>query len=221
MPRLPKPIRSTLDLEEQKAAYKEAEAATATKKAEAKAIAEKAAARATILKAQKTLCAYLIIFCLHYHECSVASIFSALQSYDLEVTKNDIAWCIKDNKLLTHADALPDDEGEQSVFKIDQTPELIIFKHHTKNFRVKMTHPWLPDVQSRTEVLSLSSGPESRRIVTVASKKQVMFDIFCRDCPYPLAQLVPHFTRCMQRAIGLKFPISDQGLHNRYGDRVC
>lgn len=209
MPRLPKSVRFIIDLEEQNAAYKKAEAAAAKEKAEAKIAAEKAAAHAATLKEQKTLCAYLVIFCLHYHKCSVASIFSALRSYDIEVTEKDIAGCIEDNKLLTYTDVLPDDEGEQSVFQIDQTPELIIFKHHTKKFRVKMTHPELPDVQSRTEVLSLSPGPENRRIVTVASKNLVMFDVFCPDCPYPLAQLVPHFTRCMQRAIGVEFLISN------------
>lgn len=209
MSRVRKSVRFTIDLEEQNAAYKKAEATAAKEKAEAKIAAEKAAVNEAILKDQKTLCAYLIIFCLHYHKCSVASIFSALQSYDIEVSAEDIASCIEDNKLLTYTDTLPDDEGEPSVFQIDQTPELIIFKHHTKKFRVKMTHPELPDVRSRTEVLSLSPGPENRRIVTVASKNLVMFDAFCPDCPYPLAPLVPHFTRCMQRAIGLEFLISN------------
>lgn len=184
----------------------EAEKAAAEAVAEAKAAAEKAAADAEILKKRKALCGYLIIFCLHYHGCSVRNILYVLQCYDIASTERRIADCIKDNKLLTLHEVLPDDEGEQSVFKIDETASLSAEGHDSKHYKLKMTHPELPTIQSAGQVLTQT--PEGHRITVIAARKLIIFNIMSLENPYSLKPLFPHFMRCMQRAVGVEFPPS-------------
>ena len=208
MPRRKKaidPAEAKAAAEEAKVAAEKAKAALEQAKAEAKAAAEKAAADAVILANQKELCAYLMVFCLHYHACSIESIFSVLQKYGLKGTEQDIARWIAENKLLTYKEVLPDDEGEQSVFQLDETPRFEINWLHAKHIRLKMPHPQLPPIQSAAQVLT--RAPENRWIVTTAAKKVILFDIQCLadDHKYPLEPLMPHFTRCMSRAIGFEF----------------
>ena len=191
--------------EKKKAALEKAKAALEKAKAEAKAEAEKKAAKAAVSAKQRELCIFLIIFCLHYHACSVNDIQSVLQAYDLKRTRQEVADCIEENRLLTYKDVLPADEGERSVFRVNQTPEFSIERIHLKQMRLKMTHPELPPVWSAARVFT--HGPKKRPIVTLASKKLVMFDIFnLGHDAYPLEPLVPHFTRCMRRAFGSDFP---------------
>lgn len=179
--------------------------------ADAKAAAELAAAKvqeekddAEELRKRKELCTYLIIFFLHFHACSVRSIFSVLQSHGLESTESDISRCIEDNRLLTHEDVLPDDNEEPSIYRLDETPEFNSEKIHDQRFKITMTHPRLPAV--RSAALVLTQGPDGWRIVTEASKTQIVFTIFCARPYYPYRPLNPHYRRCMERAIGFIFP---------------
>ncbi|MCJ1427113.1 hypothetical protein MMC29_005016 [Sticta canariensis] len=179
--------------------------------ADAKAAAELAAAKvqeekddAEELKNRKELCAYLIIFFLHFHGCSVRSIFSVFQSYGLESTESDISRCIEDNRLLTHEDVLPDDNAEPSIYRLDETPEFNSEKIHDQQFKITLTHPRLPAVRSAG--LVLTQGLNDWRIVTEASKIQIVFTIFCARNYYPYGPLNPHYRRCMERAIGFIFP---------------
>lgn len=178
--------------------------------AEKKAAAEHAAAKvqeekddAEELKRRKGFCTYLIIFFLHFHACSVRSIFLVLQSYDLESTESDISSCIEDNRLFTHKDVLPDDNGEQSIYSVNETPEFCSEKIHSKQFRLTVTHPHLPAVWSAG--LVLTQAPDGWRIVTQASRTQLVFTIFCARPYYPFGPLNPHYRRCMERAVGLIF----------------
>lgn len=179
--------------------------------ANAKAAAKRAAAKvqeekrtAEELKNRKELCAYLIIFVLHFHSCSVRSILAVLQSYGLESTESDISHCIEDNRLLTHQDVLPEDNQEPSKYCLDETPEFSSEKIHDRLFKITLTHPRLPAV--RSPALVLTHGPDGWRIVTQASKAQIVFTIFCARPYYPFGSLKPHYLRCMERAIGFKFP---------------
>ena len=183
------------------AAQKEAAKAAAL---QAAADAEKSKAEAEAFKRKKELGAYLIVFFLRYHACSVKEISSVLESYDMDSHERDIARCIVDNKLLTHTQAIPDDAAERSVFTLDTTPNLTLAKIHANKFQIKMTHPLLPAVYS--SALVIVSGPDDRRILIDASKQRIVFEVLFPEEPYAMDKLVPHFTRCMQRAIGFQFP---------------
>lgn len=200
---MPRPGKKKADPKETEAAVEKAKAEAKLAAEEAKATAEKAKANAEILKKGKELCAYLVTFCLHYHGCNAKSIFAVFQAYGLEGSESYIARCIQDNELLTYKDVLPADDGTQSMFSLDQTPEFTIEQVHPRNFRIKMIHPELPAIQSAA--LVLTHCPEGRTITTMASKKQIVFNVFCRDASYPLEPLMPHFTRCMERALGIEF----------------
>lgn len=189
--------------EKAKAAEKEAAKAAAL---QAAANAKKSKEEAEAFKKNKELGAYLIVFCLHYHACSVKEISSVLESYDMDAKEQGIERCIEQNKLLTHKQVLPDDVSERSVFTLDETPELTVKKIHGKKFQIEMTHPLLPAVYSAA--LVIVTGPEDRRILIEASKQKIVFEIFCPPESYAMEALVQHFTRCMQRAIGFKFPAS-------------
>lgn len=186
-----------------KAAEKEAAKAAAL---QAVADAKKSKEEAEAFKMSKELGAYVIVFCLHYHACSLKDISSVLESYNMEGTERDIERCIEENKLLTHKQVLPDDASERSVFTLDETPDLTVEKIHSKKFRIKMTHPLLPAVYSAA--LVNVTVPQDRRIIIAATKQKIVFDVFCPPESYAMEGLVPHFTRCMQRAIGLEFPAS-------------
>lgn len=195
-----------------KAADARAEAAAAHAKANAdyeKLVAEaKAAAKKAggAFQKQKALCGYLIIFCLRYHACSVKSISSVLKAYGIAI---NVTRCIRKNKLHTLHQVLPCDEGNQSVFQMDETAGLIIERLHSKHIKLKMTHPELPAVWSAG--LVLTHGPEGRYITTIATKGQIIFNIFSNADSSPLTPLFLHYVRCMQRAIGAKIAPSAFG----------
>lgn len=194
------------DPEEVKAAMEKANAAAKAAAEEAAADAKKAAALAERLKQQKAFCTFLIIFCLHYHACSVESIAYVLRSYELEGTRDDIVRCIRDNQLLTYKNVLPGDERELPVFSMNQTPEFTIERIHSKQFKLKMIHDQIPAIQS--PALILSHGAKGSRIATEVFRNHIVFSIFSVDESYPWKPLVQHYTRCMRRAIGLEYQSS-------------
>ncbi|MCJ1423839.1 hypothetical protein MMC29_001724 [Sticta canariensis] len=189
--------------EKAKAAEKDAAKAAAL---QAAAKAKKFKAKAEAFKKNKELGAYLIVFCLHYHACSVKEISSVLESYDMDAKKQGIERCIEQNKLFTYKQTLPDDISERSVFTLDETPDLTVEKIHAKKVKIKMTHPLLPAIYSAA--LVIVTCPEDPQILIEASKQKIVFEVFCPPESYDMETLVQHFTRCMQRAIGFKFPAS-------------
>ena len=177
--------------------------------------AEEVKADAEAMKHHRELWAFLVTFFLHFHGCSVQSIFSVLQSFGIDGTEEDVTRCIEENKLLTHKYAWPqndkgkwrpllEDDQERSVFKFDQMPELHVECVKSYLITMKITHPLLPAV--RSAALVLTSDPENRRIAIEASKKQIVFTII-RFQPwavvYPSVRLCLHYRRCMVRAVGI------------------
>lgn len=165
--------------------------------AQAKAIGKKA-------KRQKQLCGFLIIFCLRHHGCSAKRILTVLRSYAIESTEKSVTRCIKRNKLITLHKVLPHDEGERSAFKIDETVGLTMERLHSKHIKLTMTHPELPAIFSAG--LVLTHAPEGRHITTTAFKNHIVFDIFSLADPSSLTVFFMHTIRCLQRALGSKFP---------------
>lgn len=180
--------------------------------------AEEAKADTEILKHHREIWAYLVTFFLRFHDCSVQSIFSVLQSFGIDGTEEDVTRRIEENELLTYKYAwpqndeaewrpLPDTDKERSVFRFDQIPELHVECVKLHLMRMTMTHPLLPAV--RSAALVLTKDPENRRIAIEASKKQIVFTII-RFNPwivaYPTLRLYLHYRRCMVRAVGI--PIS-------------
>ena len=141
-----------------------------------------------MLRKQKELWSYLVIFSLHFHDCSVRSILSVFQSFGIEGTERDITSCIAENQLLTYKDVLPDDSQQRSVFQFDQVPEffaerrsepdqygrtqvteipnLMIVLIRPSLFRLTINHPQLPAVGSVARVHT--QDRDSRRIVVEA-----------------------------------------------------
>lgn len=177
--------------------------------------AEEAKADAEALKHHRELWAYLVTFFLRFHDCSVQSIFSVLQSFGIDGTEEDFTRCIEENELLTHKYAWPqndkakwlpllDGDEERSVFKFNQMPELHVECVNLHQMRVTMTHPLLPAV--RSAALVFTKDPEYRRIAIEASRKQVVFTIMgfnSWEVAYPLVRLHLHYRRCMVRAVGI------------------
>lgn len=101
--------------------------------------AEEAKVDARLLIKQKEVWAYLIIFFLQFHGCSVRSNVSALQSYDINgITEGDMARCNEENELLTHKDVLPDENRKQSKFKFNEIPKSIVECMNRNLFKLTM-----------------------------------------------------------------------------------
>lgn len=187
-----------------KEARAKAVAAREKEKKEADDLLAQAKAIGRRVKRQKELCGYLIIFCLRHHGCSVKSILAVLKSYGIASTEKSVSRCIKKNRLLTLRKVLPHDEGERSVFKIDETPGLTMERLDSKQIKLTMTHPELPAISSAG--LVLAHTPEGRHITTTAFKNHIVFNIISVADPSSLTLFFMHSIRCLQRALGSKFP---------------
>lgn len=199
----------------------------------AAAHAEETEAEAEVLRKHKEFWSYLVIFFLHFHGCSVRSILSVFQSFDIEGTERDIARCIEENKLLTYKDVLPDDHHERSVFQFDTVPEFFAHRVHDEPdrygstqmretpefdnththpslFRLTIKHPQLPAVRSAAAAARVRTRDrENRRVVLEASRKQIVITIIGFRQFYALEPLYSHYRRCILRAVGIEIPPPD------------
>ena len=219
-----------VDPEQAKVGPKQTEDDPEQLKADEVALAERAAAHAEETKAdaeelrkRKEFWSYLIIFFLHFHDCSVQTISSVFDFFGIEGTKGGIASCIEENQLRTHKQALPDDDHEWSAFRFDTIPELfvqrirnrpynyqrlelrgtpdyIIVRIHPTFFRFTINHPQLPAVGSAARVCIRDR--EDRRLVIEASRKQIVITSIGFREFHALELLYSHYRRCMLRAVG-------------------
>ncbi|MCJ1427218.1 hypothetical protein MMC29_005121 [Sticta canariensis] len=135
-------LTTEVDPEQAKVGSKQTEADPEQLKTEEEALAERAAAHAEetkadaeVLRKQKELWSYLVIFFLHFRGCSARSILSVFQSFAIEGTEGDIARCIAENQLLTYKDVLPDDNQGAERVQIRQDTRLLRRRTHPRRNR--------------------------------------------------------------------------------------